>query len=53
METVRLWMSQPAIVAPATMVLPEARRLLGSTAPPYACDGRRRQFDRHCDERRH
>jgi CBS domain-containing protein len=28
METVRQWMSHPAIVAPATMVLPEARRLL-------------------------
>lgn len=28
METVRQWMSCPAIVAPATMVLPEARRLL-------------------------
>jgi CBS domain-containing protein len=28
METVRQWMSQPAIVAPATMVLPEARRIL-------------------------
>jgi CBS domain-containing protein len=28
MDTVRQWMSQPAMVAPVTMVLPEARRLL-------------------------
>jgi CBS domain-containing protein len=28
MDTVRQWMSRPAIVAPVTMVLPEARRLL-------------------------
>jgi CBS domain-containing protein len=28
MDTVRQWMSQPAIVAPEAMVLPEARRLL-------------------------
>jgi CBS domain-containing protein len=28
MDTVRQWMSQPAIVAPMTMVLPEARQLL-------------------------
>jgi len=28
MDTVRQWMSHPAIVAPVTMVLPEARRLL-------------------------
>ena len=28
MDTVRQWMSRPAISAPATMVLPEARRLL-------------------------
>jgi len=28
MDTVRQWMSRPAIVAPMTMVLPEARRLL-------------------------
>jgi CBS domain-containing protein len=28
MDTVRHWMSRPAIVAPMTMVLPEARRLL-------------------------
>ena len=28
METVDQWMSHPAIIAPETMVLPEARRLL-------------------------
>lgn len=28
MDTVRQWMSRPAISAPATMVLPEARQLL-------------------------
>jgi CBS domain-containing protein len=28
MDSVRHWMSHPAIVAPVTMVLPEARRLL-------------------------
>jgi CBS-domain-containing membrane protein len=28
MDTVRQWMSRPAIVAPVTMVLPETRRLL-------------------------
>jgi CBS domain-containing protein len=28
MDTVRQWMSRPAISAPVTMVLPEARRLL-------------------------
>ena len=28
MDTVRQWMSRPAIVAPVTMLLPEARQLL-------------------------
>lgn len=28
MDSVRQWMSQPAITAPSTMVLPEARKLL-------------------------